>query len=43
MSSLLSAGAMIHLTDNSGLTPVMVAVHGAETMESEHTAENIVR
>ena len=43
MSSLLSAGARLHITDNSGLTPLMVAVHGAEMMEGEHTAENIVR
>ena len=43
MSCLLSAGAMRHITDNSGLTPLMVAVMGAEMMEGEHTAENIVR
>ena len=43
MSSLLSAGAGLHITDNCGLTPLMVAVHGAEMMEGEHTAENIVR
>ena len=43
MSCLLSAGARLHITDNSGLTPLMVAVHGAEMMEGEHTAENIVR
>lgn len=43
VSSLLSAGARLHITDNSGLTPLMVAVHGAEMMEGEHTAENIVR
>ena len=34
---------MRHITDNSGLTPLMVAVMGAEMMEGEHTAENIVR
>ena len=34
VSCLLSAGARLHITDNSGLTPLMVAVH---------TAENIVR
>ena len=43
VSCLLGAGAMRHITDNSGLTPRMVAVHGAEMMEGEHTAENIVR
>ena len=43
VSCLLSAGARLHITDNSGLTPLMVAVHGAEMMEGEHTAENIVR
>ena len=43
VSCLLSAGARLHITDNSGLTPLMVAVHGAEMMEGEHTADNIVR
>ena len=43
VSCLLSAGARLHITDNSGLTPLMVAVHGADIMEGEHTAENIVR
>ena len=43
VSCLLNAGARLHITDNSGLSPLMVAVHGAEIMEGEHTAENIVR
>ena len=43
VSCLLSAGARLHITDTSGLTPLMVAVHGAEIMEGEHTTENIVR
>ena len=32
VSCLLSAGARLHITDNSGLTPLMVAVHGAENI-----------
>ena len=43
VSCLLRAGARLHITDNSGLTPLMVAVHGAEMMEGEATAENIIR
>ena len=41
VSCLLSAGARLHITDNSGLTPLMVAVHGAEMMENIRCEENI--
>ena len=40
---LLQGGASIHTVDNSGLTPLMVAIHGAETMDTEASAEAIVR
>ena len=39
VSQLLSAGAHRHVLDNSGLTPLMVAVHGAEMMDGENTIE----
>ena len=37
VSQLLGAGAHRHVVDNSGLTPLMVAVHGAEMMDGENT------
>ena len=40
---LVKAGAAIHLTDSAGLTPLMVAVMGAENMESEELAVSLVR
>ena len=41
VSWLLCAGAHRHVLDNSGLTPLMVAVHGAEMMDGENTAETV--
>ena len=41
VSQLLGAGAHRHVLDNSGLTPLMVAVHGAEMMDGENTAETV--
>ena len=41
VSQLLGAGAHRHVVDNSGLTPLMVAVHGAEMMDGENTAETV--
>ena len=39
VSQLLGAGAHRHVVDNSGLTPLMVAVHGAEMMDGENMIE----
>ena len=41
VNQLLGAGAHRHVLDNSGLTPLMVAVHGAEMMDGENTAETV--
>ena len=41
VSQLLAAGAHRHMLDNSGLAPLMVAVHGAEMMDGENTAETV--
>jgi hypothetical protein len=42
VESLLQCGAQRHLLDNSGLTPIMIAVLEVENMESEEVGEKIV-
>ena len=43
VESLLQCGAQRHLLDNSGLTPIMIAVLEVENMESEEVGEKIVK